>query len=487
VLGLLLLIAFVGLTCVQADKVHQNIHKYFETHEHSEEISSIVLLKDEADVTRAVAGVPFKERGQVVFDLLTKKAAITQPPVISVLKALDIKYKSYWLVNMIVIQANYSTLLSVSKHEAISDVHPNFEFRVHLETPDEIIETGDDSFPHIERDEAPDAIEWNVNKVNAPQVWAKEITGTGYTVASADTGVQWDHPALKAHYRGYTSDTSVDHNYNWWDAVHSTGSRCGANSKVPCDDNGHGTHTVGTMVGVDPAGTNQIGVAPGAKWIGCRNMNSGLGTPVLYIECLQFYVAPTDLLGANPDPKRAPHAIGNSYGCPASEGCVANSLQKAVDSVWAAGIFMSVSAGNSGPSCSTVNDPPGLYANVFSVGALGYNTNTIASYSSRGPVTVDGSGTLKPDISAPGSSVRSAYPTNSYASLSGTSMASPHITGIIALLWNAKPELARDIARTSLVLQQTALPLASTACGGNTTQNNVYGAGGVDILKAVNA
>jgi len=307
-------------------------------------------------------------------------------------------------------------------------------------------------------------------------------TGKGFTVAIADTGIQWDHPALQPQYRGFV-DGVIDHNYNWWDAVHTTGSRCGASSQVPCDDNGHGTHTTGTAAG-DDHGSNQIGVAPGAKWIGCRNMNAGAGTPVLYIECLQFFVAPTDLKGANPDPSKRPHVIGNSYGCPASEGCVANSLQIGVNNVIAAGIFMSVSAGNSGPSCATVSDPPGTYANVFSVGALAQNSATIASYSSRGPVTLNGVTIPKPEISAPGSSVRSSYPTNSYASLSGTSMASPHITGIIPLLWGAKPELERNIPATISALTLSAIHREATTCGGNTTHNNVYGFGEVDVLAA---
>jgi len=180
-----------------------------------------------------------------------------------------------------------------------------------------------------------------------------------------------------------------------------------------------------------------------------------------------------------------PHAIGNSYGCPPSEGCNLESLRAAVRSVVAAGIFMSVSAGNSGSACSTVNDPPALYVESFSVGALGYQSATIASYSSRGPVTIDGSNTPKPEIAAPGSTVRSAYPTSTYTTMSGTSMASPHITGIVPLLWQAKPGFARDIPTTIKVLEATAIRRASTACGGGTDYNNVYGYGEVDVYAAI--
>jgi subtilisin family serine protease len=167
-----------------------------------------------------------------------------------------------------------------------------------------------------------------------------------------------------------------------------------------------------------------------------------------------------------------------------------------VDNLIAAGIYMSVSAGNSGSKCATINDGPAIYSNVLTVAASGYQTSTIASYSSRGPVTVDGSNRPKPDITAPGSTVRSSYPTNRYVSLSGTSMASPHLTGVIALLWQAQPSLERDIDSTTKILLQTAIPRNDVNCAvaieGNMTisgetRNNVYGYGELDCMAAVSA
>ena len=131
---------------------------------------------------------------------------------------------------------------------------------------------------------------------------------------------------------------------------------------------------------------------------------------------------------------RAPQIISNSYGCPPSEGCAVHVLQDAVEAVRAAGIFMAASAGNNGPACSSVQDPPGLEASVFSVGAVDAN-NLIAGFSSRGPVTVDGSGRRKPELAAPGVNVRSSYPPNGYITLNGTSMAAPHVAGAVALLF----------------------------------------------------
>src|SRR5207253_5916476 len=140
------------------------------------------------------------------------------------------------------------------------------------------------------------------------------------------------------------------------DAIHSGGGSCGPNSLFPCDDYGHGTHTTGTTSGDDGAG-NQVGVAPGAKWIGCRNMDVGNGTPASYTECFQFFMAPTDLSGQNPNPALRPHVMNNSWGCPTSEGCAPDTLRTVVENSQASGIFVEVSAGNSGSSCGTVNDP----------------------------------------------------------------------------------------------------------------------------------
>jgi subtilisin family serine protease len=312
-------------------------------------------------------------------------------------------------------------------------------------------------------------------------------------VGGLDSGYRWTHSALKQNYRGWNGQTA-DHNYNWHDAIHTGGGICGPNTQAPCDDSGHGTHTAGITVGDDGTG-NQIGVAPGAKWIGCRNMDQGNGTPARYTECFQFMIAPTDLAGNNPNPALRPHVLNNSWGCPASEGCTTRAeLETIINNTQASGIFVVVSAGNSGPNCSTVSDPPAIYDASFSVGAYDIN-NQLANFSSRGPSTYYAPNLLKPNISAPGFGVRSSYNSGdtTYVSLNGTSMASPHVVGAIALLWSARPQLARDIAATKTVLQDTANPAVTVnpqTCGGTpSTQipNNTFGYGRVDVLAAVNA
>ena len=226
---------------------------------------------------------------------------------------------------------------------------------------------------------------------------------------SADTGVRWTHNALKPHYRGWDG-TNANHNFNWHDSIHdSVGNPCGNDSPFPCDDFFHGSHTTGTAIG-DDGGTNQIGMAPGAKWIGCRNMDEGDGTPARYIECMEWFLAPYPL-NCTPnegDPSKAPDITINSWGCPTSEGCTTgDELRAAVEAQEAAGIQMVVAAGNSGSACSTVSDPPSFYEASYTAGALNTGTDTIASFSSRGPVTRDGSNRIKPDITAPGTNTRS--------------------------------------------------------------------------------
>jgi uncharacterized repeat protein (TIGR01451 family) len=315
-------------------------------------------------------------------------------------------------------------------------------------------------------------------------------SGQGIVVAGQDTGYEWDHPALKEQYRGWDG-TAVVHDYNWHDAIHSNThgvNPCGVDSPFPCDDNSHGTHTMGTIVG-DDGGSNQIGVAPGARWIGCRNMDNGWGTPATYAECFEFFLAPYPI-GGDPmvdgDPSLAPHVINNSWTCPPAEGCDVNSLRIVVENVRAAGIVVVVSAGNSGSGCGTVDTPPALHDAAFSIGAT-YSSDQIAGFSSRGPVTADGSNRPKPDVSAPGASVRSSVPGGGYGIKSGTSMAAPHTAGVVALLWSAATQHIGDVDITEEIIRETARPILDSTCGGDADghPNNVYGWGIVDALAAV--
>jgi serine protease AprX len=234
------------------------------------------------------------------------------------------------------------------------------------------------------------------------------------------------------------------------------------------------------------SGTRKIGVAPDSKWIGCRVMEGGFARDKTIISCLQFFLAPHDEQGKNPNPKLRPVSIGNSYGCNPTR-CPDSEVQKqAVEALYASGVLMVVSAGNSGPRCSTIDRPPTHYEKSFVVGATNYNSTAIASFSSRGPVKVDRSDRLKPDVTAPGVNVVSCYPPSSYRALSGTSMASPAVNGAIALLYQAVPEVARNLKCVTKILEKTAVHQKDKACGSpQESPNYTFGYGTIDIFKAV--
>src|SRR5438128_780148 len=439
----------------------------------------LVVLSDQADLSGAEALATKQEKGRYVHDALWNKSQTTQGPILQWLRERGLEHQSFYIVNAILVKGTREVAEALASRPDVARVEGNPHIQNLLPQPGPAVEAPS-------QPQTPATIEPGINYTHAPQVWALGFTGQNVVVASADTGQRWTHNALKPHYRGWNG-TVADHDYNWHDSIHdSVGNPCGNDSPFPCDDYFHGSHTTGTAIGDDGAG-NQIGMAPGAKWIGCRNMDQGNGTPARYIECMEWFLAPYPIGGGQGDPTKAPDITINSWGCPTSEGCSPNTLQAAVEAQGAAGIMMVVAAGNYGSSCSTVTDPPSLYAESYSVGALNTGTDTIASFSSRGPVTVDGSGRIKPDISAPGTNTRSASNTsdNAYVLASGTSMATPHIAGAMALLWSAIPSLQNQIDTSRTALNNAAVHINSTQCGSVGPPNNVYGWGRVNILAAV--
>jgi subtilisin family serine protease len=365
------------------------------------------------------------------------------------------------------------------------------------------------------------ALPWGLKDVHAAEVWELGYRGAGIVVASQDTGVKWDHPALIHTYRGQPAvklylpiianagpqaspasaphadvETQASiHTYNWYDFyADNRPVTCDPDPQVPCDDEGHGTHTVGTMVGdATSIGDTILGLAPAASWIGCRNMAYGVGEPASYAACFEFFLAPYPQ-GGDPltdgRPELAPHIINNSWGCPTGEGCVdPDVLRQSVETVRAAGIFVAASAGNGGTNgCYTTNDPISIYDASFTIGAYD-EAGGVAWFSSRGPVNVDGSGRLKPDLSAPGVNVRSADLTPSGISWKqGTSMAAPHVAGAVALLWSAVPTLTNEVDLTEQILLKSARQVPDSGCtsgGVAVSPNPVYGYGRLDVLAAV--
>jgi subtilisin family serine protease len=448
----------------------------------------IILLSRQADVSDAIHLDTKNEKATYVFVKLNDFAKETQTGLIDFLKKENVPYKSLFIINGIRAEGNQVLIQSLAQRPDVSRIMSDQTIR--LAEPVDMPELNNGSRGNIT---------WGIDTIHADEVWDLGYRGQGVVVGGEDTGYEWSHPALKNQYRGYDPvlDT-VDHNFNWHDAIHTISplsgdsiNPCGLDVREPCDDYGHGTHTMGTMIGLD--GDEQIGVAPGAKWCACRNMERGNGSPFTYLECFQWFLAPTDLNNENPDPTLAPHVINNSWGCPRVEGCDSSNfelLNIAVHNLTVAGTVVVVSAGNDGSGCSSVATPAAIYESSFSVGATAEN-DTIAGFSSRGPVVVDGSNRLKPNISAPGVRVRSARPGGTYGSASGTSMAGPHVVGLVALIISANPDLAGKVDIIEDIIKQTAVPKTTDQmCGdipGLQVPNNTYGYGRIDALAAVNA
>ncbi|PRX41773.1 bacillopeptidase F [Planifilum fimeticola] len=312
-------------------------------------------------------------------------------------------------------------------------------------------------------------IEWNIERVGAPAVWNLGIDGSGTVVANIDSGVEWDHPALKEKYRGYNPDDpdAPDHEFNWFDAVNGRES--------PYDDNGHGTHTMGTMVGSGPDGSDRIGVAPGAKWIAVKAFNaSGNASDSDLLAAGEWILAPKDAEG-NPHPEKAPDVVNNSWG----GGAGIDEWYRPMVQNWrAADIFPEFSAGNDGPGSETVASPAN-FPESFATGATDIN-NGIASFSSRGPSPY---GEIKPELVAPGAGIRSAVPGGGYAGYNGTSMAGPHVSGAIALLRQADASLSVDDMERILI--ETAIPLTDSQYPDS--PNNGYGHGLLNVFDAISS
>lgn len=474
--------------------------------------SFLVILKDQLDVQDVLfqAGVQSESRivrAATIYKVLSEHAVSTQKQLVSLLEARGASYNPFYIVNMIEVEGDGQLLDELSRHPDVDRIEANPIINNRLSVFDANAGSAEEEMNSwFTRLNLPQALTRGENTIvpgvkytNAPLLWDSGFTGEGIVLAGQDTGVEWNHPALKARYRGYdkSSDT-VDHIYHWFDAWGSDGrpAYCNSDSQIPCDDHGHGTHTVGTMLGDASTDPHQrsysiIGMAPDAQWIGCRNMKEGVGRPSSYTACFEFFLAPYPQGGnkfTDGRPELGPDIINNSWGCPPEEGCDTDSLRQVVDTMRAAGQFVIASAGNDGSRCGSVSNPISMHDAVFSVGAHNVN-GQIAAFSSRGPVTSDGSNRLKPDISAPGVSIYSSTISQrgGYSSSSGTSMASPHMAGAAALLWSAVPNISGKIDLSEQILIKSATPKSSIECGDvgiEGTPNYIYGYGNLDVSRA---
>jgi subtilisin family serine protease len=418
-----------------------------------------IVFHDAPDLSPAYE-MPWDERGQFVYDALRQTAEESQARVRVYLESQGISYRSFIIDNSIYVASADVDL--VNRMTGFSEV-AQLRLERSYPVPEIKLETGPAQ---------PLAVEWGVSKINADDVWGLGYTGEGVVVANIDTGVRYTHDALDDQYRG-------NHTYSWYDPT-------GTYPSAPGDNNGHGTHTMGTMIG-DDGGSNQIGVAPGAQWIACKGCTSTSCYDSDLNACADWMLAPGGSTSMRP------HVVNNSWG-----GCTYDNWYRSKVTAWqAAGIHPVFSAGNtsncgySSPFCGSIGTP-GTYKEATGVGST-TSTDGISSFSLWGPSEdPTAPNEIKPEVSAPGSSIRSSYNSGdtSYATSSGTSMAAPHVSGALALVWSACPSLIGDFDATEQLMKDTAVKIAyATGCGnegpGN-IPNNAYGYGRIDVLAAVN-
>lgn len=462
----------------------------------------LIWFEEQADLSAADAEKTRADKGRVVMQTLRAAAERSQAPVLALLQVRGLEYRSFWIANAITARGSLADLQALAALSPVKQLY-KIDNALSRQLPAGIARFVDTPRPAPRATAAVgsfdlakalgDSVEPGVALIRAPEVWALGYKGQGVVVGDHDVGVMWDHPALKNQYRGWDG-SAAHHDYNWRNAFGALDLFC-TDPGVPCDSNGHGTHTTGTMVGWD-GGANQVGVAPEAKWIACRSLLDpivGVGTIPTYMDCMQWQLAPYPVDQPDAaDPAMAPDVVNNSWGC--LEGCIPPLLKSTNDAIKAAGIVQVVSAGNDGNGgvCGTVAFPLAVYESSFSVGASDVG-DEMADFSSLGPVLTDLSLRTKPNVTAPGVDTRSAWSDGDYNTISGTSMAGPHVAGLVALIMSAEPRLIGRVDDIRALIERTANPNVKTSntastCGGTdaaTIPNNIFGYGRIDAAAAV--
>jgi len=280
---------------------------------------------------------------------------------------------------------------------------------------------------------ASETVPWGINVIKSPLAW--DITkGKGIKVAVCDTGIDYTHPDLSANYKGGISFVPTESD--------------------PKDHNRHGTHCAGTIA-ASINGSGVIGVAPSANLYAVKTLSSnGSGNWSWLIAGIKWCI------------DNGMHVVNMSLGGESAP----TALRSMCDLAWTKGLVLVAAAGNTGPAANTV-EYPAQYDSVIAVSAIS-SANTIASFSSRGP---------KVELCAPGVDILSTIPGGGYGTLSGTSMACPHVTGAVALALSSHRWPSTGLAKNIAIRRLLAITSDNMGIPGRDT---LYGFGRVDAEEA---
>ncbi|MDW7773935.1 MAG: S8 family serine peptidase [Desulfobulbaceae bacterium] len=406
-----------------------------------DEIPVIVTLADSVDLKALIKGVEGRSRAGIIKALVNKADASQPPLLVAIMNKNVSNIKRFWIFNGLSFQAPADLVRELADFPGLESVRLDAT----LTAPEPLPAAA--SIP-----------EWNISAVRAPELWDLGYSGQGIVVANMDTGVDPDHQDIAGKWRGGSN--------SWFDPH--------GQYDAPHDSNGHGTRTMGIMVGGDYGGT-AIGMAPDAQWIAVKIYDNQDRTTLSVIhQGFQWLIDPD----GSPATDDAPDVVNNSWGFDYNAGECITEFEPDIEALRAMDIAVVFSGGNTGPSLyssvSPANNP-----GAFAAGAVDEDF-TVANFSSSGPSACDG--TVYPEVVAPGTNIRTAdltysgtYP-DSYVSVAGTSFSAPHISGAVALLRGSFPDASAAAIETAL--QDSALDL------GETGPDNVYGYGLLDTLAA---
>ncbi len=453
----------------------------------------LVYLQEQPDLTQLHEMVFASQAAArtALLQSLQATAAAQQAPLRGLLEQRTLAdqvsgYQPFFIVNAIAVEGDLATVIELAQRSDVARLVANYALVsvAPEESPANSEPTADATI--VASDLAP--ANWNIDLVEADRVWTElGIRGKGAVVASFDTGVMYRHPALIQQYRGNLGNDRFDHNYNWFEPdgkLYANGDLGPSVSQTPGICSNHGTHTTGTMVGDGGTATSKIGMAPAAQWIAlpgiCNNtMSGGIHDDIGGLKAFQWLLCPTDLSGAmaTADCTKAPDVINSSWG---SANPVADLFRPIIRTLRAANIAPVFAAGNPFAGAGSIGTPANA-PEAITVGATD-RVDRVASFSGRGPSFYPGE--QKPEFSAPGVRVLSAVGTNSYSLGSGTSMAAPHVAGLIALMVAADlQDGVRDYSIDEIenFMIRTAVDLGTAGA------DDDYGYGRIDAYAAVNA